>query len=536
MQADGMQRSDNMRHRENLRQSADTSRSVVAGVRRLSLVAGDSREESGDELTGCGNSAGAERIVGLAEPLERDEGIRIPKYIGTGIGRADRLRDGAPVNARTPAYMSHVRHDIGGPIPYVSDVREPGHTPSATGSRRSSMMNSGQIRRSDSRSGDIRTGDRPFTGDAIGQGKTPGCTGSRRSSLVSSGQLRRNGTTLKPEPELLSNRREGTGSTELANGLSTHDPFEEKNVRACLECVQMPNHCVFRCLEESAPPISDNRKSLRKSVVLADGMAYVVVKCIGVGAWAKVYLAEHTDPPQHHSTQLYAMKVTRRAIGQWESYIAHELQRRFKLLPPHLSTTTNYRVFGQAHNLHVYADAAIVMVDYLVWRIPDSDWSPDKNPDWEEFGLQLIDFGRSVDCALYPAQTQFSGSNKTEGFICMEMAAHRPWRYQVDTFGVLGIIHCLFHKRYMSVEKRGSRWKPKEAFKRYWQADLWAELFDTFLNINPADEAPSLAPYRIRIERELRDPKRVCKLNAQLKEQISLVQRYRASTGGKVRR
>lgn len=53
------------------------------------------------------------------------------------------------------------------------------------------------------------------------------------------------------------------------------------------------------------------------------------------------------------------------------------------------------------------------------------------DPESLDHGLVLIDLGQSVDMALFPEGTAFTGRCLTSGFQCTEMLSGRPWNYQV---------------------------------------------------------------------------------------------------------
>uniref|UniRef100_A0A161ZU09 Protein kinase domain-containing protein n=1 Tax=Daucus carota subsp. sativus TaxID=79200 RepID=A0A161ZU09_DAUCS len=60
----------------------------------------------------------------------------------------------------------------------------------------------------------------------------------------------------------------------------------------------------------------------------------------------------------------------------------------------------------------------------------------------------------------------------------------------VDTYGLCVIVHMMLHNSYMETEKKMSSSGsyinlPKAPFKRYWQIDLWKNLFSELLNISP---------------------------------------------------
>ena len=72
----------------------------------------------------------------------------------------------------------------------------------------------------------------------------------------------------------------------------------------------------------------------------------------------------------------------------------------------------------------------------------------------------------------------------------------RPWTYQVDYYGIAGVVHSLLCGKYiedMIVDDKvvggteggigaKKRYKLREGLKRYWQTDLWGNLFEILLN------------------------------------------------------
>ena len=88
--------------------------------------------------------------------------------------------------------------------------------------------------------------------------------------------------------------------------------------------------------------------------------------------------------------------------------------------------------------------------------------------------LQLIDFGRSIDLTLLPADAAFTkvcvclvyvpGLYRypnvrsaqvvnTDGVMCTEMREGRAWRHQIDYFGVAAVAYCLLFQNYIEVVK-----------------------------------------------------------------------------------
>ncbi|PIA95862.1 Checkpoint serine/threonine-protein kinase bub1 [Cercospora beticola] len=116
---------------------------------------------------------------------------------------------------------------------------------------------------------------------------------------------------------------------------------------------------------------------------------------------------------------------------------------------------------------------------------------------WGSKGICLIDFGRGIDMSHFDEKVGFFADWKTSEADCSEMREARPWTYQVDYYGAAGIIHSLLFGKYMetTVEKTlnggagaaaggGSQktYKIRESFKRYWQMEIWAEVFGLLLN------------------------------------------------------
>jgi hypothetical protein len=123
-------------------------------------------------------------------------------------------------------------------------------------------------------------------------------------------------------------------------------------------------------------------------------------------------------------------------------------------------------------------------------------------------GLCLIDWGRSIDTALFPEGMKFIGDSNTVAFRCIEMLEKRPWTFQVDTYGLCGVVHCLLHGSYMEIQKScgsDSRpiYSPKAPYKRYWNVELWQNLFQTLLNVGSCANNPSLGILRKTFENHL---------------------------------
>lgn len=109
---------------------------------------------------------------------------------------------------------------------------------------------------------------------------------------------------------------------------------------------------------------------------------------------------------------------------------------------------------------------------------------------WENcVTLQLIDFGCSIDMAMFPPDTTFRRPITTEDFTCCEIIDGRPWSYHTDLFCVAATAHVLLFDKYLRMQKRDGLWSITERFLRYWQTDFWNTFFSTLLNqqSGPAD-------------------------------------------------
>ncbi|KAL8675068.1 MAG: hypothetical protein Q9168_000551 [Polycauliona sp. 1 TL-2023] len=142
----------------------------------------------------------------------------------------------------------------------------------------------------------------------------------------------------------------------------------------------------------------------------------------------------------------------------------------------------------------------------------DSTYHRNGDHGWSSKGLSLIDVGRGIDMAQFHPETKFIADWKTTKVDCAEMREMRPWTYQIDYWGCAGVVHSLLFGKYIedvaveapTVAKHGNdgeddeeqkdqtiaiknmqmekRWRIKEPLKRYWQQELWGNLFELLLN------------------------------------------------------
>ncbi|KAI1979244.1 protein kinase [Ophidiomyces ophidiicola] len=131
---------------------------------------------------------------------------------------------------------------------------------------------------------------------------------------------------------------------------------------------------------------------------------------------------------------------------------------------------------------------------------PDGlDYCPSGTYGWEKKGLMLIDFGRAIDMHVFNPTVQFIADWKIAEHECSEMRECRPWTYQVDLYGLAGVIYVMLFGKYMEVVSNadnakscrpgfasGRNFRIKESLKRYWEREIWSDVFD--LCLNPASE------------------------------------------------
>lgn len=137
---------------------------------------------------------------------------------------------------------------------------------------------------------------------------------------------------------------------------------------------------------------------------------------------------------------------------------------------------------------------------------------------WSAKGLKLIDFGRGIDVRMFKPQAQFIADWPSTPQDCAEIRECRPWKYQIDYHGAAGVIHSLLFGKYIeTVPVTGGglgqkkEWKLKDNLKRYWEKELWNELFTILLNpgiVVDGEEMPiqnNLKSIRTKLEKWLHE-------------------------------
>ncbi|XP_061355572.1 mitotic checkpoint serine/threonine-protein kinase BUB1 [Gastrolobium bilobum] len=283
--------------------------------------------------------------------------------------------------------------------------------------------------------------------------------------------------------------------------------------------------------------LSTLKSSSRNKVIEIGGKKYHIKGCAGQGGFAQVYKAYVNSDPDN----VVALKIQKPAFP-WEFYMYRQLDQR--ILGRERSS------YGFAHRIHLYSDYSILICDYLahgtlqdvinsyavigksmeevlciyyttemlhmVETLHDvglihGDFKPDnlliryargdltedglldRSGPWCDQGLCLVDWGRGIDLHLFPDNTIFNGDCRTSGFRCIEMQEDKPWKFQVDAYGLCAVVHTMLHNKYMDIVKkessdRGYEYLPRLPFKRYWNVELWKTFFTKMLNQYPGND------------------------------------------------
>lgn len=104
---------------------------------------------------------------------------------------------------------------------------------------------------------------------------------------------------------------------------------------------------------------------------------------------------------------------------------------------------------------------------------------------------------------LFAPGTEFNHKLNTKNFTCIEMIENRPWTYQTDLFCVASTFHTLLFGRYMEVQKKAWKYEMKTPIPRYFNKIMWADIFDTLINIRQGSTMPDLQDLKLKLEEEI---------------------------------
>ncbi|XP_031255387.1 mitotic checkpoint serine/threonine-protein kinase BUB1-like isoform X1 [Pistacia vera] len=336
----------------------------------------------------------------------------------------------------------------------------------------------------------------------------------------------------------------------IESGKSSINPWASSTVKDLLKKInrQIIKYDGYHPSNKAYPgkvALSSLNNSSRNKIVEIGGKKYQIKGCAGQGGFAKVFKAcENSNPDD-----VVALKIQKPAFP-WEFYMYRQLDQRI--------SEKERSNFGFAHRIHLYSDYSILVCDYLPQGtlqdainsyvvigkcmeevlciyytiemlcileslhnvgIIHGDFKPDnlliryarddltlhefhdRSGPWRDQGLCLVDWGRGIDLHLFPDNTEFEGDCRTSGFCCVEMQEKKPWTFQVDTYGLCVVVHMMLHSSYMEVEKKASPggsfiYLPKSSFRRYWNVELWKNLFSKLLNMSTGSDKKVLQELR----------------------------------------
>ncbi|KAL3647108.1 protein kinase [Castilleja foliolosa] len=350
--------------------------------------------------------------------------------------------------------------------------------------------------------------------------------------------------------ERMSERVNHGSNQKKKNGVSEEDgedffnPWSASTLKSLLkrmnsQVVQYEGYHLSNRAYPGKVALSSLLKSAKNKNIDIGGEKYQIKGCAGQGGFAQVFKAFVNSNPD----EVVALKIQKPPFP-WEFYMYRQLDLRIP--------EKERKSFGFAHRLHLYSDYSVLVSDYLAHgtlqdavncnvvtggsmeevlciyytiemlqiletlhaaSIIHGDFKPDnllirysrddptedendfrlRTGTWRDQGLSLVDWGRGIDLSLFPENTKFTGDCRTSGFRCIEMQEKKPWTFQVDIYGLCVIVHMMLHNSYMEIEKRASLdgsfdYQPKSHYKRYWQVDLWKNLFSKLLNYDPAED------------------------------------------------
>ncbi|KAL2810844.1 Mad3/BUB1 homology region 1-domain-containing protein [Aspergillus granulosus] len=112
-------------------------------------------------------------------------------------------------------------------------------------------------------------------------------------------------------------------------------------------------------------------------------------------------------------------------------------------------------------------------------------YSPNGSYGWSNKGLSLIDFGRGIDMRAFHPCVQFIADWKVGEHECSEIREMRPWTHQIDLYGLAGTVHVMLFGKYIestATDTTTKTYRIREPLKRYWEREIWADVFDLLLN------------------------------------------------------
>lgn len=126
--------------------------------------------------------------------------------------------------------------------------------------------------------------------------------------------------------------------------------------------------------------------------------------------------------------------------------------------------------------------------------------------------LMLVNFGRSVDLekvaprGVNPLQAQFNGRVAAEDMECGSMREGRYWGIDLDFYGLAASAFILLFGSHMeATQGRSRKWRLPKSLRRYWQRELWNNLFYSLLNFDSSSDRYCLSDIRTSLDDYLQE-------------------------------
>lgn len=95
--------------------------------------------------------------------------------------------------------------------------------------------------------------------------------------------------------------------------------------------------------------------------------------------------------------------------------------------------------------------------------------------------LIFVDFDNSIDLSLLPNDVLFQSDSIDSKL--SQMMGNISWKYEIDYFGLANVIHSILFNKEISITKsENGEHFISESIKKYWQKEMWLELFNILLN------------------------------------------------------
>ena len=147
-------------------------------------------------------------------------------------------------------------------------------------------------------------------------------------------------------------------------------------------------------------------------------------------------------------------------------------------------------------NLLVLTPKASMSQSSTTWS---STFKRDGSEGWNERGLVLIDYGRSIDLKLLKDEEKSRFYIKSKHFSfngSPRISRGLDISHEMDWYGVADCLHWLLYQRALVLNSSDHKTtKLVNSFKRYWQTDIWEPLFDDLLN-PPSNMSDSITRFK----------------------------------------